>query len=120
MDKTDKWFLAYRISGAVFGWIWLLSIPVTLGLIVYAVAFGGAWKYVLLSILIGGIGKWFLRGFNDHSERVSVEAYLTAHGASKEMAGNIWLRLYREGGPAAARQVFELDEDELAALCGVG
>lgn len=120
MNRTDKWFIGYRVVGALFGWVWLFSIPVTLGLIGYALFFGGAWKYVLFSMILGGIGKWLLRGFNDHSERVAVEAYLAAHGASKEIAGDIWLALYEQGGAAAARQVFELSDDELAKLCRMG
>jgi hypothetical protein len=119
-SRADRWFLTYRVVGAVFGWVWLLTIPLTLGLIVYAAFFGGAWKYVLFSMIGGSVGKWLLRGFNDHSERVAVEAYLTTKGASKEVAGAIWLELYKQGGSAAARQVFELDDAELARLCQVG
>lgn len=116
MDRTDRWFLGYRLVGAAFGWVWLTSIPITLGLIVYATFFGGAWKYVLFSVISGGVGKWLLRGFNDHSERVAAEAYLTAHGVSKDAAGDIWLKLYRQGGSVAVRQIYDLDDTELAHL----
>jgi len=117
LDSTERWFIGYRIVGAVFGWVWLLSIPATIGSIVYAVFFGGAWKYVLFSLIVGGLGKWLLRGFNVHSERVAVEAYLIAHGASKEAASAAWLDLYSEGGSVAAKQVVYMNDAELARLC---
>lgn len=78
MDKADRWFIGYRIVASIFGWVWLLSIPATLCLIVFAIFFGGPWKYVLFSMVIGGLGKWLLRGFNDHSERVAVEAQVAS------------------------------------------
>jgi hypothetical protein len=116
MDKTDRWFIGYRVVGSIFGWVWLLSIPATIGLLVSATFFGGAWKYVLLSVIIGGLGKWLLRGFIDHSERVAVEAYLRANGASKETASKIWFSLYSQGGAEAARQVIDLSTTELNIL----
>ena len=117
MTRSQRWSLGYAYIGAVFGWVWLLSIAITVGLVIRAVFFDGAWLHALTVFITGGLGKWLLRGFNDHAERVTIKAYLIDNGASKRDAREIWLALYQQGGSAAARQIFDLNHTDLVKLC---
>ena len=97
--------MAYRILAAIFGWVWLFSIPVTLGLLVAAIFFDGSWMAAGASFLVGGVAKWLLRGFADHVERLAIERQLIEKGLPKNLAEDAWMHAYGKGGAGAARRL---------------
>ena len=83
MPKSAMFF---ELLGGLCGWVWLLSIPAALYFIVWAIWFDGGWVAVLITIGIGAISKWLLRGFEENKMRVIHEAELRADGTTEEDA----------------------------------
>ncbi len=89
----------FEALGGIFGWIWILSIPTSIVLVVLALFFSWSWMYVGYSVVAGLLAKWLLRGFRDNHERCRLEQWLVnTHGYSKEDAYKIWLIAYGNGG----------------------
>ena len=84
MSKPPKSAVIYELLGSLFGWVWLLSIPVTLFFIVRAIWFDGGWAAVLIIVGIGAVCKWLLRGFEENKARVYREANMRADGHREE------------------------------------
>ena len=59
----------YSLIGNLIGWIWLLSIPVTLWALYQALFGDGPWRWVVLSIMVGGVAKGVTRTFLAASDR---------------------------------------------------
>ncbi len=103
----------YLLIGALFGWIWMASIPVSLGLFIYAAFFDGPWRWLIIALVVGALSKWLLRGFRDNAQRVAIERHLMAMGATQPQAVDIWHQLYNAGGADGARRAFDLTESDI-------
>ncbi len=86
MSKPPKGAVTFELLAGLFGWVWLLSIPATLFFLVRAIWFDGGWAAVLITVGIGAVCKWLLRGFEENKARVYQEAKLRPEGHSEEDA----------------------------------
>ena len=100
----------FAALAGIIGWIWLLSIPANLAIIIYALFFGGSWMWLLYSVVAGGVAKWLTRGLQDNADRVLIEDHLASLGFDDDMAGDIWKRAYAQGGRRGALELRGMDD----------
>lgn len=97
------------IIGAIFGYIWMLSIPLVLFFVLMALFFSWSWSNVFTALIVGAIAKWLLRGFRDTSQRIKVEHHLVKnHGYTFKQARHLWALAYENGGPDGYLRVLEI------------
>ena len=112
--------MIYLLIGSFFGWIWLLSIPLTVGLFLYSLIWNGDWSWFFYSLVVGAMSKFFLRGFQDNYERVKLERWLIhSKGFTAKNAESLWYSAYGDGGLGGRQRVFaiyKLTDEQLAVL----
>jgi hypothetical protein len=107
-DSMLKFYIS-QIIGALFGYVWMLSIPALIFFIVMALFFEWGWNNVYMTFFAGAISKWMLRGFRDTSERIKVEYYLmNKHGFTLKQARTLWEYSYANGGHEGYLRVLEI------------
>jgi len=72
--KEARMGVYYEGVGGAIGWVWMLSIPVTIWFLVSAIFLEGSWWEFVYAFVVGGFAKGTLRGFNNclsewHKER---------------------------------------------------
>lgn len=117
MARQRTSIYTYALLSGLVGWIWVLSIPVTIGLIIYAMAFGGSWMWALYAFIVGAVAKWAMRGFVDNRHRVQIEQHLMGLGCTQDEADDVWRRAYAAGGRRGALLLLHIEHKrELAAV----
>lgn len=102
-------FLILQTIGAIFGYIWILSIPTSIFLVVMAIFFGWSWTNLIVVLVCGGIAKMLLRGFRDTAERLKLEHFLVnKHGYTLQQARKFWETAYGDGGGDGYLRVLEV------------
>ena len=94
----------------------MISVPLTVYFLLYAVFWGGDWNLVIYAFLAGALSKLLLRGFRDASEQIKVERYLiTEWKYSPKQARLLWMYAYGDGGHKGylrALEIYSLTDDQ--------
>ena len=86
MPSRAKPVFLELVSGA-FGWAWLIAGGFAIYYFVMAIGFEGSWVPFIIALVISGIAKWLLRGFESNKRRVASEADLVAKDMPPQDAG---------------------------------
>jgi hypothetical protein len=112
--------MIYLLLGSLFGWIWLLSIPLSIGLFFSALFWNVEWSWFFYSLIAGAVSKFLLRGFQDNYERVRLERWLIgSKGFTKQTASSLWYTAYGDGGSNGrerVRSVYKMTDEQLSLV----
>jgi len=100
------------LLGATFGWIWILSIPVSIWTFGTAIFSGEPWSRFFWSISIGFVAKNMLRGFDANRKRIAFEAQLVARGVLQEHARELAFIRMNGGQADFAQKLRDLGYDK--------
>ena len=109
----DREIFVYKMIGSLFGWVWLISIPATLGFIVFAIFFKGSWIYFVFSFIFGAVGKSLLSNYNDYSEYLAIRNHLISNGLPHEVAYEICSNVYKRLGFQGVRALVDIGCEEI-------
>jgi hypothetical protein len=119
MNSRNQLFkiLFVQTVGAIFGYVWLLSIPLNLFFVVMAIFYDWSWGNLLSSFIAGGIAKWLSRGFQDSVERLKIEHFLCSkHEYTLKQAREFWTKAYNDGGNLQVLKIYNLTDEQLSTM----
>lgn len=97
-----------ELLGALFGWVWLLSIPFSLWFFAAAAFGAGSWKRLFASLAVGFVAKSMLRGFEAHKRRIIFERELVDRGIPEDLAKELAYIAMNRGEAALHKRLAEL------------